>query len=90
VTSTLKIRVIPRANKTEWGGMRGDARVVRLQAPPVEGAANEALLKFLAQELGVRVADLEIVAGERARDKVVRVEGMEEAELLATLTKRAG
>lgn len=81
MSANLNIRVIPRAKKTEWGGKRGDAQVVRLQAPPVEGAANEALLKFLAKELGVRAADLEIVVGERARDKVVRVEGMGEGEL---------
>ena len=72
---TLQIRVIPRAKKTEWGGKRGDALVVRLQAPPVEGAANEALVKFLAKEFGVRPSEVEIVSGERARDKVVRVEG---------------
>ena len=81
MSAVLKIRVIPRAKKTEWGGQRGDALVVRLQAPPVEGAANEALLKFLARELGVRAGNLEIVSGERARDKVVRVEGMEEGEV---------
>ena len=82
MSALLKIRVIPRARKTEWGGQRGEALVVRLQAPPVEGAANEALLKFLAKELGVRAGDLEMVAGDKARDKVVRVEGMtaEEAE----------
>jgi len=81
VSATLKIRVIPRASKTEWGGKRGEALVVRLQAPPVEGAANEALLKFLAKQLEVRASELEIVAGERARNKVVRVAGMTESEL---------
>jgi uncharacterized protein (TIGR00251 family) len=81
----LQIRVIPRAKKTEWGGKRGAALVVRLQAPPVEGAANEALLKFLAKELGVRAGDVEIVSGERSRDKVVRVEGMEERDLISKL-----
>ena len=83
--ASLKIRVIPRASRTEWGGKRGDALVVRLQAPPVEGAANEALLKFLAKELGVRAGALEIVSGERARDKMVRVEGMDQRELSAGL-----
>ena len=77
----LKLRVMPRSGRNEWGGRRGEARVVRLTAPPVEGAANEGLLKFLAKELGVRAGDLEIVSGERARDKVVRVWGMAEEEL---------
>jgi hypothetical protein len=77
----LKIRVIPRASKTAWGGKRGDSLVIRLQAPPVEGAANAALLKFLAKELGVRASDLEIVSGDRARDKVVRGAGIGQEEL---------
>jgi uncharacterized protein (TIGR00251 family) len=90
VSATLKIRVIPRAKKTEWGGKRGDALVVRLQAPPVEGAANEALIKFLAKEFGVRAGDVQIVSGERARDKVVRVEGREEGELQDRLKHEMG
>lgn len=85
MSALLTLRVIPRAKKTEWGGRRGDALVVRLQAPPVEGAANEALLKFLAKELGVRPSDLEIVSGERARDKVIRVGGMTDAEVSSKL-----
>ena len=80
-TARLVVRVIPRAKKSEFGGMRGEAVVVRLQAPPVEGAANEALRKFLAAELGVRPGDVAIVSGERSRDKVVRIEGLAQGEL---------
>ena len=77
----LKLRVLPRSGRNEWGGRRGEARVVRLTAPPVEGAANEGLLAFLHQALGVPRGDLEIVSGPRSRDKVVRVWGMTEEEL---------
>lgn len=83
----LRIRVIPRASKTEWAGRRGEAWVVRLQAPPVEGAANEALLRFLAKELGVRRGDLVIVSGEHARDKVVRVADAVQEELEARVAR---
>lgn len=81
----LKIRVIPRAARTQWAGWRGEALVVRVQAPPIEGAANEALLKFLAAELRVRRGDLEIVAGEKAREKVIAVQGLAARELAARL-----
>jgi len=76
----LKVRVIPRAGKDELAGRRGDALLVRLQAPPVEGAANRALARFLAATLGVRPADVTIVSGERSRDKVVQVNGVREED----------
>ena len=84
-TAAVKIRVIPRAARTELSGRRGDAILVRLQAPPVEGAANKALLKFLAEALGVRQSDLRIVAGEKSRDKVIGVDGKTLEEVLRAL-----
>lgn len=78
--ATLRLRVIPRARKDEIAGERDGAVVVRLQAPPVEGAANKALLKFLAKQLGVRPGDLEIVSGQQSRDKIIRVEGLSQSE----------
>lgn len=63
--------------------------MVRVQAPPVEGAANEALLRFLVKELGVRRGDLAIVSGEHARDKVVRVAGTAQQELEARVARLA-
>lgn len=76
----LKIRVIPRAARDELGGRRGEAFVVRLQAPPVEGAANRALVRFLARVLGVRAGDITVVAGHKSRDKTVEVEGISPGE----------
>ena len=81
----IKIRVIPRAKRTEWGGKRGESWVVRLQAAPVKGAANEALIEFLHKELGVSAAALEIVHGDKDRDKIVRVDGLTQAEVDARL-----
>lgn len=78
---TFQVRVTPRAKRTEIvGAMQGVLRV-KLAAPPVEGAANEALVKFLAAQLGVRVAQVEILAGQTARVKTVRVEGVTAADV---------
>ena len=78
-TARINIRVIPRAKRDDVEGRRGDAFVVRLQAPPVEGAANKALVKILAKKLGVRSGDVTIVAGHKARDKVIEVKGVSQA-----------
>lgn len=72
----LQVRVTPRAGRTGVAGMRGDALLVRLAAAPVEGAANEALIAFLAKLLDVPKRDIAIVAGERGRDKRVAIEGL--------------
>ena len=58
---------------------------VRLQAPPVEGAANKALAKFLAETLGIRAADVRIVSGEKSRDKVVEISGATEDKIARLL-----
>jgi uncharacterized protein (TIGR00251 family) len=88
----LNVRVIPRARKSEVAGMRGDAWLVRLQAPPVEGAANEELIGILAKALGVAKRDLTIVVGDRSRDKRVRVATLDSAtaqERLSAATARS-
>jgi uncharacterized protein (TIGR00251 family) len=76
----LAIRVQPRASRDEVAGRHGERWRIRLTAPPVDGRANEALRRFLAERLGVRVAAITVVAGEASRDKVVEVEGLDPAE----------
>lgn len=80
----LDVRVIPRARKTEIAGNRGEALLVRLAAPPVDGAANDLLLEFLAASLSRPKRDIHLVSGERGRLKRIRVDGIsrEEAERL--------
>lgn len=88
----LNIRVIPRARKSEVAGRRGNAWLVRLQAPPVEGAANTELIAVLAKTLGVSRRDVAIVGGDRSRDKRVRVAGLDSAtiqERLSAATARS-
>ena len=77
----LDIRVIPRARKTEIAGTRSDAILVRLAAPPVEGAANEALIAVIAEWLGVPRRTVQIVSGERSRRKRVAVAGLSAEQL---------
>ena len=75
--AAISVRVLPRAKKNEVAGFMPDGRVkVRLTAPPVEGAANRALVELLAQVLGVRAAAIEVVAGASGRDKIVSVLGL--------------
>jgi uncharacterized protein len=72
----FSVRVIPRARKTECSGRRGESLVVRLAAPPVEGAANDALIGFFARALGVPRRAVRIISGERNREKRVAIAGV--------------
>jgi uncharacterized protein (TIGR00251 family) len=77
----VDVRVIPRAKRTELAGRRGTALLIRLAAPPVDGAANEALIAFLADRLDVPHRRIAIVRGATARDKTVAIEGLTAAEI---------
>jgi uncharacterized protein (TIGR00251 family) len=76
---TLRVRVQPRASKDALSGEREGALVVRLTAPPVEGAANEALARFLGRTLGVPPSAVRVVRGTTGRNKVVSVAGLDAA-----------
>lgn len=77
----LDVRVIPRAGTSQIAGTRGDALLVRLNAPPVDGAANDELIRLLADALGIARRNIEIVSGHRARAKRVRITGVTGADL---------
>jgi len=78
---TLNVRVIPRARKTECAGFRDDVLVVRVAAPPVEGAANEALIEFFSSSFGVPRRAVHIVGGDRGRLKRIAVDGVTRAQI---------
>jgi len=80
------VRVIPRAGRTGIDGIRGDALLVRLAAAPVDGAANDALVKTLADALGCPPRDVTIVSGQASRTKRVAVAGVPAAHLAARLS----
>ena len=76
---TLRVRVQPRASTDGLSGERAGALVVRLTAPPVEGAANEALARLLGKTLGVAPSAVRVVSGATGRNKVVSVSGLDAA-----------
>jgi uncharacterized protein (TIGR00251 family) len=69
----LDLHVQPGAKKTEFAGMHGERRKVRLAAPPVDGKANDALIAFIAAQYGVPKRNVTIDAGEHSRQKRVTV-----------------
>jgi len=76
------VRVQPRASRSEIVGVHGDAMKVRLSAPPVDGAANDALVELIAGALGVARRAVRIISGASSRSKVVEVEGVTAAAVL--------
>ena len=78
---TLTVHLQPRASRDGIDGLRGDALKVRVTAPPLEGRANKALKKFLAGQLGISPAQIAIIAGQRSREKRLRISGISRAEV---------
>jgi len=76
VTDTVVVHVVPRARVSAVVGAHGDAVRVRVAAPPVDGAANSELIRFVADRLGVAQADVAIAAGGGGRRKILRVAGL--------------
>ncbi|HEU4585090.1 MAG TPA: DUF167 domain-containing protein [Gemmatimonadaceae bacterium] len=70
------VRVQPRASRSKVAGVRGGALLLRVAAPPVDGAANEELVRLLAGWLGVARRDVSIVGGAASRSKLVDVRGV--------------
>lgn len=77
----LQVRVTPRSSRHRVDGVLGDALKIRLQAPPVEGKANEALVEFLAEQLDVPRRAVQLEAGAQSRTKRVRIAGLTGAEV---------
>jgi uncharacterized protein len=79
--AALTIRVTPRARKTEVAAILDDGTLrIRVAQPPSEGRANEALIRLMADILGVRRSRIQIIAGQRGLDKIVSVEELSAAE----------
>jgi uncharacterized protein (TIGR00251 family) len=79
------IHVQPRSRRPGIDGLHGDALRVRVQAPPVEGAANEAVVAVIAAALGVPARAVHIAAGQSGRQKLVDVDGVDAAAALSRL-----
>jgi uncharacterized protein (TIGR00251 family) len=83
--ATLTFHVVPNAKETRVVGQHGDAIKVKLKAKPIEGEANAALCKFLAEELGVPGCSVVLQRGGKSRDKIVRIDALEEKTIRARL-----
>jgi uncharacterized protein (TIGR00251 family) len=79
----LRLKIVPRASRTEIVGIQGDIVRMRLAAAPVDGAANEALIRFLAERFSIPRSAVRVVAGQTSRTKLVEITGatMEQVHL---------
>jgi len=75
----VRIRLAPRASREKFDGLYGDRLKIRLTAPPVGGAANEALLRFLSKSVRIAPRSLRIVQGAKDRSKIVLIECADKA-----------
>jgi uncharacterized protein (TIGR00251 family) len=85
---TIKIRVQPRASRTEIVGEHAGAIKLRVAAPPVDGKANEECRRFLAKLLKVGATSIEIISGDSSRDKVIRISNISARRVLEALGPR--
>lgn len=74
-TITLTLHIQPGARRSEIAGLHGEALKIRLSAPPVDGKANDALLRFIAKEFAVPLRNVELLRGAQSRHKTVKVSG---------------
>ena len=89
--AAFTVRVVTRAARNEIVGIQEDRSIkIRLTASPADGQANEALIKFLAERLGVPEKAIEIVAGKDNRDKWISVEGITTADVEERLQADTG
>jgi uncharacterized protein (TIGR00251 family) len=88
--TALAIRVVPRARRDEIAALMADGRIkIRLKAPPVDGKANTALIRFLAEVLDVPQKNIEIVAGETKRNKIVAILDLDQGTVQERIAGRA-
>jgi len=86
---TFNVRVIPRSSKSEIVGEYDGALKVKLTSPPVNGAANEELVKLIAKECEVSKSDVEIVSGRTSKTKQVRIRTKEPNRISAILKAKS-
>lgn len=85
---TIRLRVQPRASRTEIVGEHEGAIKLRVAAPPVDGKANEECRRFLAKLLKVGATSIEIISGDSSRNKVIRVSNISAQRVLEMLDRK--
>jgi hypothetical protein len=81
----IRVRAQPRASRTEITGEREGALRIRVAAPPVEGEANAALIRFIAKRLGIAPSRVRLISGETGRQKTFEVQDLDPATVRAAL-----
>ncbi len=81
----LSLKVQPRARRTEWAGALGDELRLKVTAPPVDSAANEAVLEFLASHFGLPRRAVSLIRGATSQHKVIRLDGISLADASARI-----
>ena len=84
----LHLRIQPGASRSEIAEIRENTLRIRLQSPALENRANQELIRFLAKQLGIKKAQIVLISGEKSRDKVVLVTGLDHDMLMTTLKKK--
>jgi uncharacterized protein (TIGR00251 family) len=79
--TTIRVHVIPNAKIDKVVGEQGNAIKIKLRAPAVEGKANSALRRFLAERLSIPQRTIVLECGKRSRDKVIRIDGLSEKDI---------
>ncbi len=87
VSTTISVRVLPRSSRDEVAGVSEGVLRIRLTAPPLENRANDALVQFLSKTVGIPRRQVEILAGGRGRNKIVRIHGIGEGELFRRIDR---
>jgi uncharacterized protein (TIGR00251 family) len=90
VSTRLRLRVSPGANRAGVVGRHGEAWKVRVAAPPEAGRANDAVIRLLAETLSVPRGAVKIVSGQGGRDKIVELTGIDEAQIERRLSSATG
>jgi uncharacterized protein (TIGR00251 family) len=91
MAATLRVRLQPRASRERVDGVREDGVLIaRVSAPAVDGRANKALCKLIAAHLGVPPSRVSILRGDKAREKTLQIDGLDDAGLQAALTAAGG
>jgi uncharacterized protein (TIGR00251 family) len=86
VRTDIKVQVVPRSSRNQIIVGENDVFKLKVTAPPIEGKANKALKELLAKKLGVAKGDVEIISGQRSRQKTVRIHGFSREDLSRLLS----
>jgi uncharacterized protein len=81
----IRLHVLPRAKRCEIAGIHNGALKVKVTAPPVDDAANRAIIEFLSKLLGLSKSNLQILAGLKSRDKILQIKGLSLSDFLARI-----